>query len=57
MEKCAIIYGASGQDGSYLSEFLLDKGYFVVAYHFHYLTQFTQVLEEVVGKTIVIINQ
>ena len=28
--KQAIIYGVTGQDGSYLSEFLLDKGYKVI---------------------------
>lgn len=27
MKKCAIISGISGQDGSYLSELLLEKGY------------------------------
>ena len=27
MTKCALITGISGQDGSYLAEFLLDKGY------------------------------
>jgi len=31
MNKVAIITGATGQDGSYLSELLLDKGYTVVA--------------------------
>ena len=30
MQKTAIITGVSGQDGSYLAEFLLDKGYKVV---------------------------
>ena len=29
MEKVAFITGITGQDGSYLTEFLLDKGYFV----------------------------
>lgn len=29
MEKVALITGVTGQDGSYLSEFLLDKGYHV----------------------------
>ncbi len=28
--KMAVIFGVTGQDGSYLSEFLLDKGYCVV---------------------------
>ena len=28
--KTAIIFGATGQDGSYLSEFLISKDYFVV---------------------------
>ena len=27
MNKVAIVTGATGQDGSYLSELLLDKGY------------------------------
>jgi GDPmannose 4,6-dehydratase len=29
MKKCAFITGISGQDGSYLAEFLLEKGYIV----------------------------
>ena len=29
MTKCALITGITGQDGSYLAEFLLDKGYAV----------------------------
>ena len=28
--KTALITGVTGQDGSYLAELLLDKGYFVV---------------------------
>ena len=27
MDKIALITGVTGQDGSYLSEFLLEKGY------------------------------
>ena len=27
MKKCALITGITGQDGSYLAEFLLEKGY------------------------------
>ena len=27
MSKVALITGVTGQDGSYLAEFLLDKGY------------------------------
>jgi GDPmannose 4,6-dehydratase len=30
MAKCAVITGITGQDGSYLAEFLLEKGYRVV---------------------------
>src|SRR5574341_1003298 len=30
MARCALITGVTGQDGSYLAEFLLDKGYRVV---------------------------
>lgn len=29
MTKTSLIFGVTGQDGSYLAEFLLDKGYFV----------------------------
>ena len=29
MNKCALITGVTGQDGAYLSEFLLEKGYIV----------------------------
>ncbi|MBL6992064.1 MAG: GDP-mannose 4,6-dehydratase, partial [Bacteriovoracaceae bacterium] len=29
MEKVALITGVNGQDGSYLTEFLLNKGYVV----------------------------
>ena len=29
MDKVALITGISGQDGSYLTELLLEKGYFV----------------------------
>ena len=28
-KKVALIFGVTGQDGSYLSEFLLNKGYIV----------------------------
>ena len=28
--KCALITGITGQDGSYLAEFLLDQGYEVI---------------------------
>ena len=30
MEKIAIVTGATGQDGSYLSELLISKGYTVI---------------------------
>ena len=29
MKKVALITGVTGQDGAYLAEFLLDKGYIV----------------------------
>jgi len=29
MERVAFITGLNGQDGSYLAEFLLEKGYYV----------------------------
>ena len=32
MSKVAIVTGVTGQDGSYLSELLLEKGYTVVDY-------------------------
>lgn len=31
--KTALITGVTGQDGSYLAEFLLSKGYAVHGYH------------------------
>lgn len=31
MEKTALITGITGQDGSFLAEFLLEKGYEVTA--------------------------
>ena len=33
MGKCALITGITGQDGSYLADFLLEKGYEVVGMH------------------------
>jgi len=33
VEKCALVTGVTGQDGSYLAEFLLEKGYHVVGMH------------------------
>jgi GDPmannose 4,6-dehydratase len=30
VNKTAIITGVTGQDGSYLSDFLIDKGYTVI---------------------------
>lgn len=32
MSKCAVITGIAGQDGSYLAELLLEKGYFVFGF-------------------------
>ena len=32
MQKTALITGITGQDGSYLAEFLLDKGYSVFGF-------------------------
>jgi len=32
MTKTALITGITGQDGAYLAEFLLNKGYIVHAY-------------------------
>ena len=29
-KKTALIFGVSGQDGAYLSKFLLDKGYHII---------------------------
>jgi GDPmannose 4,6-dehydratase len=33
MSRCALITGITGQDGSYLAELLLDKGYEVIGLH------------------------
>ena len=32
MSKIALISGITGQDGSFLAEFLIDKGYEAVSY-------------------------
>ena len=50
--KKAFITGITGQDGSYLAEFLLDKGYQVVGLvrrstHYHY-----ENIEHLVGKVV-----
>ena len=37
MTKTALITGITGQDGSYLTEFLLEKGY-TVSYLFYIMT-------------------
>ena len=37
--KVALITGVTGQDGSYLAEFLLQKGYIVHARVRHQMTQ------------------
>ena len=33
--KVTLITGVTGQDGSYLAELLLEKGYVLNAIHFH----------------------
>ena len=38
MGKTALITGVTGQDGSYLSEFLLEKGYNVMMKKFYIRT-------------------
>ena len=41
MTKTALITGITGQDGSYLTEFLLAKGYTVSYYVLLYMTIYT----------------
>jgi len=38
MQKVALITGVTGQDGAYLSEFLLKKGYINMPVHFDFVT-------------------
>ena len=45
--KTALIFGVTGQDGSYLSELLVDQGYNVVGVNRHSSTDTTGRLEEV----------
>jgi GDPmannose 4,6-dehydratase len=52
MSKIAFITGITGQDGSYLAEFLLDKGYQVIGLvrrstHYHY-----ENIEHLAGKVV-----
>ena len=44
MAKVALITGITGQDGSYLAEFLLEKGYEVHGIHAVRLFQIQHVL-------------
>ena len=48
--KKAIIFGATGQDGSYLSELLLEKDYQVIAVHRRSSVDTTNRLENCVGN-------
>ncbi len=50
MSKNAIIFGVTGQDGSYLSELLLDKGYDVVGVKRRSSTDTTGRLSDIVGN-------
>lgn len=48
--KCALITGISGQDGSYLAEFLLGKGYRVVGLTRDPAATFSQNIKHLEGK-------
>ena len=39
-KKIALIFGVTGQDGSYLSSFLIDKGYLVHGIDFRVMILF-----------------
>ena len=52
MSKIALITGITGQDGSYLSEFLLSKGYIVHGvYEYFSAKKYDSSLNEVWSKT------
>ena len=45
--KRALITGITGQDGSYLAEFLLSKGYEVQGYEIHGISLYVFIFKEV----------
>ncbi len=49
MQKTALITGITGQDGSYLAEFLLEKGYRVIGMTRRTSTQVHERIEHIVG--------
>jgi GDPmannose 4,6-dehydratase len=50
MKQKAIIFGVTGQDGSYLAEFLLEKGYFVIGVARRASTSNTSRIDHLIGK-------
>jgi GDPmannose 4,6-dehydratase len=50
MNNCALITGITGQDGSYLAEFLLEKGYQVIGMHRRTSMENFDRIEQIVDK-------
>jgi len=50
MKQKAIIFGVTGQDGSYLAELLLDKGYYVIGVSRRTSTSNTSRIDHLFGK-------
>ena len=50
MKQKAIIFGVTGQDGSYLAELLLDKGYYVIGVSRRTSTPNTSRIDHLFGK-------
>jgi len=50
MAKCALVTGITGQDGSYLAEFLLTKGYEVIGMHRRTSIENFDRIEQIVDK-------
>ncbi len=54
MAKTALITGITGQDGSYLAEFLLEKGYRVVGMTRRSSTDSSERIEHLSGRLVLI---
>ena len=50
MKQKAIIFGVTGQDGSYLAELLLEKDYYVVGVSRRTSTSNTSRIDHLIGK-------
>ena len=50
MKQKAVVFGVTGQDGSYLAELLLEKGYYVVGVARRTSTPNTTRIDHLIGK-------